>query len=542
METVVEFLAEQPLLLLFLVAAVGMLIGSIRIGSFSLGVAGVLFAGIAAGALDPRLILPELVFELGLAIFVYSLGLSAGPEFAASLRGGGARRSLLGAGVIAVGAVAVSGAALVLSLTAGTGAGLFTGVLTNTPALAGVVESLVVDPSRGDAADPVVAFSLAYPGSVIAAILAITLLRRLAASYPDALAVVEVDDEAQRIINRVVLVDHAMTVADIDRASRRSVVVARIQHGEQQHVADRGESLVPGDQVGLVGPAHAVEAVIPVIGELTSSRLTRDRSVLDFRRIIVSDRALVGRTIGELALPETYGALVTRVRRGDVDLVARPSLRLELGDRVRVVAPPARMKELTALFGDSYRALGEVDVATFSIGLALGLLLGVVPFPLPGGGSVSLGFAGGPLVVGLLLGIARRTGPFVWTLPYTAGVTLRQFGLVLFFAGIGIRAGEQFAATVATPEGLELIAVGFVISAVLAVVTLTLALRVLRMPFWAAAGLLAGTFTQPAALAFATGQSESEQPEQSYAAVAPMAILLKILLAQVVLLTLAAWT
>jgi putative transport protein len=542
METVVDFLAEQPLVLLFLVAAVGMLIGSIRIGSFSLGVAGVLFAGIGAGAIDPALELPSLVVELGLAVFVYSLGLSAGPEFAASLRGGGARRSLLGAAVIAVGAVLVIAASLVFSLSAATGAGLFTGALTNTPALAGVVESLAADPDRGNDAEPVVAFSLTYPGSVIAAILAITLLRRLAASFPEALAVVEADDEAQRIINRVVLVDHPMTVADIDRASRRAVVVARIQHGEQQHVGDRGESLAPGDLVGLVGPAHAVEAVIPVVGELTSSRLTRDRSFLDFRRIFVSERELVGRSIGELALPETYGALVTRVRRGDVDLVGRPSLRLELGDRVRVVAPPARMKDLTALFGDSYRALGEVDVATFSIGLALGLLLGVVPFPIPGGGSVSLGFAGGPLVVGLILGIRRRTGPFVWTLPYTAGVTLRQFGLVLFFAGIGTRAGEQFAATIATPEGVQLVVVGFVVSAVLAVLTLAVALRLLQLPFWAAAGLLAGTFTQPAVLAFATSQSQSEQPEQAYAAVAPMAILLKIVLAQAVLLLLAAWT
>jgi putative transport protein len=181
-------------------------------------------------------------------------------------------------------------------------------------------------------------------------------------------------------------------------------------------------------------------------------------------------------------------------------------------------------------------------VATFSIGLALGLLLGVVPFPIPGGGSVSLGFAGGPLVVGLILGIRRRTGPFVWTLPYTAGVTLRQFGLVLFFAGIGTRAGEQFAATIATPEGVQLVVVGFVVSAVLAVLTLAVALRLLQMPFWAAAGLLAGTFTQPAVLAFATSQSQSEQPEQAYAAVAPMAILLKIVLAQAVLLLLAAWT
>jgi putative transport protein len=534
----VDFLAENPLLLLFLVAALGQLLGSIRVGSFSLGVAGVLFVGIAVGAVDEKLELPTLVYELGLALFVYALGLSAGPAFVASLKGPGRRRVAGVTLILIAGAAAAVVAARALSLTAGQGAGLFAGVLTNTPALAGVVESLSSDPSRGDPAEPTVAYSLTYPGSVIATIIVIVVARRIAPRWPDLPQPPTAEgDQEERIVSRVVRVTRELDVRTLDAAASHQVLVGRIERDGVLFVADPTAVLRPGDLVSLIGQARRVEALAPTFGEITSNRMLRDRSVLDFRRIFVSDASLSGRRIGDLDLPSRFGALVTRVRRGDVDIVGHPDVVLELGDRVRVIAPPARMPELTKLFGDSYRALGEVDVAGFSIGLALGLLLGAIEVPLPGGASFSLGFAGGPLVAGLVLGTLRRTGPLQWQPPHTAGMTLRQFGLVLFLAGIGTSAGQQFADTVTSAEGVQIVLVGFALSLALATCSMLVALRV-DLSFWAAAGYLGGVFTQPATLAFASGQARSAEPEESYAQVAPFAILLKILLAQVVLLVL----
>lgn len=536
----VDFLADNSLLLLFFIAALGQLLGSIRIGSFSLGVAGVLFVGIGVGAIDAKLELPELFFQLGLALFVYALGLSAGPAFVASLKGRG-RRRLAGVTVVVVaGAAAAVVAAWSIPLTAGQGAGLFAGILTNTPALAGVVETLSSNPSQGDPTEPVVAYSLAYPGSVVATLIVIVAARRIAPRLPD-LPQPPADerDPEDRIVSRVVRVSRELDLPTLDATSSGEVLVGRIERDGEVFVADPQAALRPGDLVSVIGPAWRVEALAPTFGVITSNRMLRDRSMLDFRRIFVSDASLSGRRIGDLDLPSRFGALVTRVRRGDVDIVGHPDVALELGDRVRVIAPPERMPELTKFFGDSYRALGEIDVAGFSIGLALGLLLGAIEVPLPGGGSFSLGFAGGPLVVGLVLGTLRRTGPFQWQPSYTAGMTLRQFGLVLFLAGIGTRAGQQFAETVASAEGVRIVLVGFVLSMLLATAAMLAAVRV-DLSFWAATGYLGGIFTQPATLAFATGQARTEEPEEAYAQASPFAILLKILLAQVVLLVLLA--
>ena len=540
MEQAVDFLADNTLLLLFLVVALGQLLGSIQVGSFSLGVAGVLFVGIGVGAIDPKLELPELIFQLGLALFVYALGLSAGPAFVASLKGPGRRRIAGVTVVVTAGAVAAVVAAWAMSLTAGQGAGLFAGILTNTPALAGVVESLSSNPSRGDPAEPVVAYSLAYPGSVIASLIVIVVARRIAPRLPDLPQPPTAEgDHHEQIISRVVRVSRELDMPTLDEAASGQVLIGRIERNGALFVADPTAVLQPGDLVSVVGPAGRVEALAPTFGDITSNRMLRDRSGLDFRRMFVSDASLSGSRIGDLQLPARFGALVTRVRRGDVDIVGHPDVVLELGDRVRVVAPPERMPELTRLFGDSYRALGEVDVAGFSIGLALGLLLGAIEVPLPGGGSFSLGFAGGPLVVGLVLGTLRRTGPFQWQPSYTAGLTLRQFGLVLFLAGIGTRAGQQFADTVASAEGVQIVLVGFGLSLLLATSAMLAALRV-DLSFWEASGYLGGIFTQPATLGFAIRQAHSEEPEQSYAEASPFAILLKILLAQVVLLVLLA--
>ena len=231
----------------------------------------------------------------------------------------------------------------------------------------------------------------------------------------------------------------------------------------------------------------------------------------------------------------SFGAFVTRVRRGDQELLAHGSTTLQLGDRVRVVARPDQMHEVSTFFGDSYRALSEIDILTFMLGLALGLLLGMVAAPLARWRSIRLGFAGGPLVVALILGARERTGPLVWTLPYSANLTLRQLGLILFLAGIGTRSGYAFVATLRAGGGLPIVLAGTLLSVGIALLLLWIGYRLLRLPMGVVIGMLAGLQTQPAVLGFALEQADNEAPNIGYAAVYPIALIGKIILAQLLL-------
>ncbi|MEU7875398.1 TrkA C-terminal domain-containing protein [Dactylosporangium sp. NPDC049140] len=528
---IVDSLSGNPLLTLFVVVGGGFLVGRVRIGGFSLGVAGVLFTGIALGALDARLKLPEIVYLLGLGLFVYTMGLSAGPGFVGSLRRAGLRWNAFALAAIAGVAVLVVALSWLLDLGRAKGAGFFTGVLTNTPALAGVVERLDGGP---DANLPVVAYSLAYPVSVLACLVGISVLQRAwGVDYAAEARAAHLTE--QPIHNATADVRRPVTVKDVVRATGGRALIGRVAHAGEVTVAEPDLRLCPGDRVTIVGERDAIADATAIVGEAAPERLDTDRSRLDVRRIFVSDPDLVGRRIKELDLARRFGATITRVRRGDTDSLADLNTVLELGDRVRVLAPPTRMKEISRYFGDSYKELGEVNIASLSLGLALGLLLGTVSLPLPGGGQLSLGFAGGPLVVGLLLGARRRIGPLVWQLPNNVNWSLRQMGLVLFLAGIGTRAGQSFVATVATGDGAKLVAAAFVVCLLVTVGVLWLGHRVLRWPMGVATGVLAAVCTQPATLGFAVEQADNELPERAYAAVYPTAMIVKILLAQILL-------
>ena len=527
---IVDLLAQDPLLVLFLVAGGGYLIGRIRIRGFSLGVVGVLLTGLAVGAVDPRLRLPEIVYLFGLVLFVYTMGLSAGPNFLTSLRRTGLWWNVFALVCIAVVAAAVALVAVLRDLGGPTGAGLFTGVLTNTPALAAVVERLRGGP---DAELPVVAYSLAYPASVISCLVAITVLQRWwRVDYRAEAASAGMVE--QQLRNATVEVHRAVTVGEVIRSSGGRAIIGRVRHGEQVTVGEPELRLEPGDLVTVVGERDAVADVTRLVGQATGDRLDADRLGLDMRRVFVSNSDLVGRRLGELDLAGRFGAIVTRIRRGDTDLLAEPSTVLELGDRVRVLAPPDRMRETSRYFGDSYKELGELNVASLCLGLALGLLLGLVSVPVAGV-EVSLGFAGGPLVVGLVLGARRRTGPIVWQLPATVNHTLRQLGLVMFLGAIGTRAGGSFVATITTAGGWLLLGAATLICLATAFGVLVVAYRVLGWPMGVATGLLAAICTQPATLAFAEDQTHDELPERSYTAVYPISMLAKILIAQLLL-------
>jgi YidE/YbjL duplication len=313
------------------------------------------------------------------------------------------------------------------------------------------------------------------------------------------------------------------------------VIFSRLQHDGRVELATSTTQLAVGDLINIVGTPAMVERVIADLGELTSTELTLDRHTLDFRRVFVSNPAVVGVPLRDLNLPSSMGAVITRIRRGDVELLPHGDTILELGDRVRIVTQRDNMDRVSAFFGDSYRSLAEVDVVSLGLGTALGMLVGLIPIPLPGGGSFSLGLAGGPLVVALFLGWRGRTGPIVWSLPYSANLTLRQVGMTMFLAGVGTRSGYSFVTTLTQGNGLILFLGGALITIPVAMLTLFIGYKMLKIPFSVLTGMLAGLQTQPAVLAFANEQVGNEAPNIGYAMVFPTAMVLKIIFAQILL-------
>jgi len=543
----IKLLLDNPLLLLFVVAAIGYLLGRIKIGGSSLGVAAVLFVGLAIGSLDPNLKLPELIYQLGLVLFVYTIGLSSGPGFVASFQRKGLRDNLLVVGVLLLALALVLAATFLLHLKPTLATGLFAGSLTNTPALAGVLDYIktYAPSAQLDAllAEPVVGYSIVYPMGVVGMILAIQLLQRL--WRIDYKAEGQRVKEMYNVTANVRLHNHtlritkpaatASSIYDLRKTYQWDVLFGRLKRGDQLCLATDQTYLQLGDLVSVVGTPEHLAEVEACLGEPTDARLELDRSQLDYRRIFVSDPKVAGHRLRDLNLPQQLGALVTRVRRGDIEFLPHGDTVLELGDRIRVVTALDRMGAVSRFFGDSYRALSEFDVLTFSLGLALGLLVGLVPLPLPGGVQLKLGVAGGPLIVAMVLATLRRTGPLVWNLPYSANLTLRQTGLILFLAGVGTRAGYTFVTTIQQGGGIWIFVAGVVITLVAALTTLWVGYKVLKIPMGLLIGILAGLQTQPAILGYALEQTGDDLPNIGYATVYPVATITKILLAQVLL-------
>jgi putative transport protein len=533
----IELLAGSPLLLLFTVAALGYLLGKIEIRGFGLGVSAVLFVGLGIGSIDPSLHLPDFVLMFGLVTFVYVVGLGSAPGFFASLRLRGLQAlglTLFAVG-LAAGVIVLLGG--VLGLPVPTMAGTFAGATTNTPALAAVIDILGKTESHAGA---VVGYSLAYPFGVFGALATISLAPWLLGVDP-AREVVTRDDApglGEQIHSATAIVEcdlPEMSVAYLRRRLKLRVAFGRMCRGETESVVTDDAVLHRGDRVTIVGDPTAVREAIAALGRESEERIDLDRRVVDFRRMVLSNARLAARPLRELELGERYGAVVTRIRRGDVDLVADVDTHLELGDAVRVVAPRERLADVAAYLGDSPRALAEIDLISFSLGIGLGLVLGQLPIPLPGGGTFSFGFAGGPLIVGLVLGRLGRSGPLVWSLPPAAATTLRQIGLVMFLAAVGTRSGWAFADALRQGGVVPVLVLGMVVTLTVAGVTLIVGRRLLRLPAGILVGMLAGIQTQPAVLAFAVERTRNQLPDAGYASVYPVATIAKILLAQLLL-------
>lgn len=540
---VIELLAANELLLLFSVILVGLLVARIQIGGVRIGLAGVLFAGLGLSALvAPRApggltLAPELK-ELGLVLFVYCVGLSSAPGFFAAFRSRGLKLNLAILAALAAGALIAAVGGHFAGLDRGHVAGLFCGALTNTPALGAAADQLA---GSTLALHPVVAYSVTYPFGVLGALCVF----RVFVSMRRARLAAEISES--RTVGHPAIVNGNFVVTNGEVADRSigelriqssiGVVVSRLRRDGDLIVPTKYTVLQRGDVVTAVGTETDLKRAEEYFGKVSEDRLDARRDRVDMRRVLVSKREHVGHSIAELDLDRRFNAQVTRLRRADFDLVPSPELRLELGDRLRVVAPTDRLQAVSAFFGDSERELAEIDITALALGLCAGLLLGQLPIPL-GGTTLELGVAGGPLLVSLIVGRLGRTGPLVWMLPYEANTLLRELGLLLFLAGVGTSAGGMLASVI-NQQGLVIVGLGALVTLVTSVLTLVLAQAWAKASVISSLGVSSGMQTQPATLAAAYEFSgRSEETYVAYAVVYPIAMIAKILLAQVLALAL----
>lgn len=546
MQAFCNMLAENPLLLLFVVIGVGYLIGNIKIGGFSFGVAAVLFVGMAFGAYDQRLTLPEYIYIIGLVLFVYTIGLQAGPGFFSSFRKRGLNVNLAAIFLLAGGALSAVVVWAITDLSAAAVAGLFCGSLTNTPALAATVEtvkslsaSLPPEVAQLNAASPVVSYGLAYPFGVLGVILWMYLFSRY---FKIDFAKEEAERLKQSGSDSILSITYRITNPNVAGKTVEKVlksfghtgfVLSRIKKGERIDVVMGDTILALGDKIVAVGSDRGQEIARILFGEQSEEQLAELHEQMSYRRVFVSNKEVIGKTISELQFQKTFEGTITRVRRGDVEFVPSGETILERGDRILVVSRRSQSDEIAKYFGDSVKAISEADFLSLSLGVVLGVLLGMVPIPLSGGLTFRLGFAGGPLVVGLIVGRLERTGPITWGMPFAANLALRQIGLVFFLAAIGTRAGVSFGATF-HQGGWTMIAAGALITTLVSVLAILIGYRYFKLPMGGVMGMLSGMQTQPACLAFANQQTQNELPNVWYATVYPASMIAKIILAQII--------
>ena len=545
METIISLLSQNKLLLLFTVIGIGYLIGQIRIYGFSLGVAAVLFVGIGFGAMDKNMALPEEIYIVGLVLFVYSVGLQSGPGFFSSFNKRSLRINMFVIAVLSVSAATAALFTLLFNMSGPHVAGLFCGALTNTPALAASVEAVKAYTAQHPEMlgnqlvnAPVITYGLAYPFGVLGVLLWLYIFNRyykidFSKEESDRMkesGIGSIESRTYRITNPAVFNKTAGEVLKL--IVQRRFVITRYKRGNEIRIILLETVFKKDDLVVAVGTADALDSARVVFGEESGEQVPMENSGFEYRRIFVSSDDAVGKPINTLHLEKQFGATITRIRRGDVDFVPSPDTRLELGDRVRVVTTHENIQPVTKFFGDSMKAISETDFLSISLGIVIGVFVGMIPIPLPNGSTFKLGFAGGPLVVSLILGRLQRTGSVTWTMPFNANLVLRQIGLVFFLAGIGTKAGDGFGATFMA-GGFGYIVAGAAITTIASLATIIIGYTYFRLPMSAVMGVMSGVGTQPACLAYANQAAQNDQPNVHYAMVYPASMIAKIILAQV---------
>lgn len=527
MDTLRTFLEQQPLLSMFLVIALGYAIGSVNIRGFNLGVGAVLFVGLGVGMLAPKAAPPALLGSLGLVMFVYGIGIQYGRQFFAGLTtpfGLKVNALALASHLVALGVCLL--ASSFFAISPAHVAGLFAGALTSTPALQAAIGAAGNN-------EPALGYSVSYPFGLIAPILCIYFARvllkpKLEAETGTGIEHREIAVRSPQVIGR--------PLSELASALPPGVRIFVVRQAGQNRVPAPDIVLREDDVLALTGESEeALEKARALIGETATGRISEDRVSLDYFRLFVSKGAVAGVRLADLKIADVPEFSVMHVRRGDADLLPRPELVLELGDRVGVMAKREHLGALRKHFGDSIKGTAEFSYVSLGVGMALGVLLGVLPIPVPGLGTLSLGVAGGPLLVALILSRLGRTGSWVWTMPMSANLTLRTFGLTVFLAQIGLVSGPKFVDTV-QQLGPVFLGVGAVIILVPVIFNLLMGHFLLRLRFDDLLGANAGGVGgNPAIVAFASKLVPTDRTDITYATTFPAATITKIILVQIML-------
>jgi putative transport protein len=532
------------------VCVLGMALGSIKVRGIGLGTAGVLFAGILVGhfgeEIDHRTL--DFVKEFGLILFVFSIGLQLGPGFFAALRQQGVKMNMLAAAIVILGAATAPLIGWLAHFDAAAVLGILSGAVTNTPSLGAATQALAMMPnvSPDRLTLPALAYAVTYPTAIAGIIGTLLLLKQIFRIDP----VQEASEFAAKNRRKVEPVERRTLVVTnpnldgvrLDAIPGRletGVTISRVRRGEETHVATDATVIHHNDRLAVVGTCAGLDQFERVIGQRSDEDLVLAESDVSFRRVVVTDRAVLGKTVDELDLDDRFGVAVTRITRSDIEMSAVPALRLQFGDMVQIVGRDEDLDKAAAALGNSLKELNETHFIPFFIGIVLGIALGTMPIMLPGlPHPIRLGLAGGPLIVALILGRIGRIRRQVWHMPVNTNLAFREFGIALFFAAVGLGAGAKFFSTVFTATGLQWLLAGACVTILPLVLIGLFARAVWKMNFMDLSGMLAGSMTDPPALAFASNIARSDAPTVAYATVYPLTTLLRILSAQVLAIVL----
>ena len=536
----------HSVLMFAIVIALGIVLGKVKVWGISLGITWILFVGIICShfgmQVDGHIL--HFVQEFGLILFVYSVGLQVGPGFFSSFRKGGMTLNMLATGIVLLGVVTTYIIHVVTGLPITTMVGVLSGAVTNTPGL-GAAQQAYMDASGMEDSTIALGYAVAYPLGVVGIICSIMLMRVLfrvnLEKENEALEREDTDkgSNAQQFSVRVT--NPALFGKDLKEVTRlinRKFVFSRVYHEDDSIELGSSETcLSAGDKLLVVAALQDIDAITAFLGERVEVEWEKLDKKLVSRRIAITKAAVNGKMLGEMKLRNCFGVNVTRVNRAGVDLVARPNLQLQIGDRLTVVGPEAAVNNVAKVLGNSLRRLREPNLVPIFLGIFLGIVLGSIPFTVPGiPQPVKLGLAGGPLIVAILV---SRFGPQYGLVTYTtmsANLMLREVGIALFLASVGLRAGDGFVETIINQGGYAWIGYGFIITIVPLIIMGIVARGIYKINYFTLMGLIAGSMTDPPALAYSNGMAGNDAPSVSYATVYPLTMFLRVLTAQLLIL------
>ena len=538
--------ALQAVVVLSLVCTVGLGLGKIRVAGISLGIAFVFFFGIAAGSFGLQVDEQMLNYceTFGLVIFVYTLGLSVGPTFFGSFRHEGTLFNLWSLGVIFLGTIMSVVLSYAMNVPMSSMVGILCGATTNTPALGAAQQALQhAGHSGGPAA---LATAVTYPLGVVGVIFAMIFLRKFFVKPSDLVVHSGAEDDHTYIGQFVVLnpAVNGKTIAEIAQGTHRKFIISRIWRGDDVIVPMSTTVLKTNDNLLVASKRDEVPAMEILFGQQVNRDLNKEQvdwnhldTKVESRVIILSNGVLNGKKLGQLHLRDAYNVNVSRVIRADIKLLATQDLVLRYGDRLTLVGQPEAIDHAETFLGNSVKTLNEPNLAIIFLGMLLGLALGTIPFTLPGMDSpIHLGIAGGPIIMGILIGAFGPRFHFIAYATRSASLMLRKLGLALYLACLGLDAGKDFLATVVRPEGLLWIGLGFVLTVLPVIIVGVVALRMKKFDFGTICGILCGSMANPMALGYANDTVNGETSNISYATVYPLGMFIRVIIAQVLVM------